>query len=508
MAVIFSNEAQKELKTGVDILANAVKVTLGPKGRNVIINKEFGSPHITKDGVSVAKAIKIDNSIQNIGAELVKEVAAKTADDAGDGTTTATVLAQAIITAGLKCISFGANPIEVKKGIDKAVAKVVEYIVNTSEKVTDANIKNIATISANNDEEIGTLISDMIMKVGREGVVTIDEAKGTKTTTELISGIQFDRGYLSPYFINNPDQKECVLENPYVLIYDDKIDNIKQIINLLHGISNQSRPLFIIVNDIEDSALEALAINHIKGTFKICVVKSPGFGYEKKELLKDIAAISGCNIFSKENTPGVALLGTVTKVTVSKFKTIIANSNPNKEVLDIRVNELREQLNSNYDEKLQIRIAKLTNGIGIIHVGATSEIEMKEKKDRIEDALCAVRAAIEEGIVSGGGSTYISALKLLEDFKGNNSDEELGISIIKDALYAPIKQICKNAGISSGVVINTIVNSNLGYDIKNNRYGNLLELGIIDPAKVTRVALENAASIASMFLTTECVVDC
>lgn len=510
MAVIFNDEARSELKKGVDILANAVKVTLGPKGRNVIINKEYGVPHITKDGVSVAKAIKIENSVQNIGAELVKEVAAKTAEDAGDGTTTATVLAQSIINFGLKSVAFGSNPMDIKKGIDKAVSKVLEVIKNCSEEVTDANIKNIATISANNDEEIGSLISNMILKVGRNGVITLDEAKGTKTTTEIISGIQFDRGYLSPYFINNPDQKECILENPYVLIYDDKLDNIKEIINLLTGLSNQSKPLFLIVNDIEDAALEALAINHIKGTFKICVVKAPGFGYERKELLKDIAALSGCEIFSKQRIPGLTNLGVVTKITINKFNTIIANTNPTKILIDNRIEEIEEQIKSNKSnkERLQIRLAKLTSGIGVIHVGATSEVEMREKKDRIEDALCAVRAAIEEGIVPGGGSTYIEAYKQLSDIKGNNTDEDIGISIIKDALKAPLTQICNNAGINSGVIINNIITNGEGYDAKNDRYGNLLEFGIIDPAKVTRVALENAASIASMFLTTECVVDC
>ena len=512
-------KAREELKKGVDALADAVKVTLGPKGRNVIIEKKFGAPHITKDGVSVAREVELEDPVQKMGAQLVKEVARKTGDDAGDGTTTATVLAQSIINVGLKNVAAGANPMDLKRGIDKAVAKVVETIRNMAEPVGDdfKKIEDVARISANNDEAIGKLIAEAMKKVKKEGVITVDEAKGTETTVDIVEGMQFDRGYISPYFVTSPEKMECVMENPYILIYDKKISNLKDMLPILETTAQSGRPLLIIAEDVDQEALATLAVNRLRGSLKVCAVKAPGFGDRRKEMLEDIAILTGGTVISEEK--GMKLdaatltdLGTADKVTVNKENTTIVNGAGAKDAIAARVAQIKaqiEQTKSDYDrEKLQERLAKLAGGVAVLHIGAPSEVEMKEKKDRVDDALSATRAAIAEGIVPGGGVAYIRCVKELEGLKGANDDEETGIAIVKRAIEEPLRQIVQNAGGEGAVVIQKVANgtADFGYNARTGEYENLLAAGVIDPAKVTRVALENAASIAGMFLTTECVI--
>lgn len=515
----FEIKAREELKKGVDALADAVKVTLGPKGRNVIIEKKFGAPHITKDGVSVAREVELEDPFQNMGAQLVKEVASKTGDDAGDGTTTATVLAQSIINVGLKNVTAGANPMDLKRGIDKAVAKVVETIRTMAEPVGDdfKKIEDVARISANNDEAIGKLIAEAMKKVKKEGVITVDEAKGTETTVDIVEGMQFDRGYISPYFVTNPEKMECVMENPYILIYDKKISNLKDMLPILEATAQSGRPLLIIAEDVDQEALATLVVNRLRGSLKVCAVKAPGFGDRRKEMLEDIAILTGGTVISEEK--GMKLdaatlpnLGTADKVTVNKENTTIVNGAGAKEAIATRVAQIKaqiEQTKSDYDrEKLHERLAKLAGGVAVLHIGAPSEVEMKEKKDRVDDALSATRAAIAEGIVPGGGVAYIRCVKELEGLKGANDDEETGIAIVKRAIEEPLRQIVQNAGGEGAVVIQKVAdgNADFGYNARTGEYENLLAAGVIDPAKVTRVALENAASIAGMFLTTECVI--
>ena len=515
----FEIKAREELKKGVDALADAVKVTLGPKGRNVIIEKKFGAPHITKDGVSVAREVELEDPFQNMGAQLVKEVASKTGDDAGDGTTTATVLAQSIINVGLKNVTAGANPMDLKRGIDKAVAKVVETIRTMAEPVGDdfKKIEDVARISANNDEAIGKLIAEAMKKVKKEGVITVDEAKGTETTVDIVEGMQFDRGYISPYFVTNPEKMECVMENPYILIYDKKISNLKDMLPILEATAQSGRPLLIIAEDVDQEALATLVVNRLRGSLKVCAVKAPGFGDRRKEMLEDIAILTGGTVISEEK--GMKLdaatlpnLGTADKVTVNKENTTIVNGAGAKEAIATRVAQIKaqiEQTKSDYDrEKLHERLAKLAGGVAVLHIGAPSEVEMKEKKDRVDDALSATRAAIAEGIVPGGGVAYIRCVKELEGLKGANDDEDTGIAIVKRAIEEPLRQIVQNAGGEGAVVIQKVAdgNADFGYNARTGEYENLLAAGVIDPAKVTRVALENAASIAGMFLTTECVI--
>lgn len=515
----FEIKAREELKKGVDALADAVKVTLGPKGRNVIIEKKFGAPHITKDGVSVAREVELEDPFQNMGAQLVKEVASKTGDDAGDGTTTATVLAQSIINVGLKNVTAGANPMDLKRGIDKAVAKVVETIRTMAEPVGDdfKKIEDVARISANNDEAIGKLIAEAMKKVKKEGVITVDEAKGTETTVDIVEGMQFDRGYISPYFVTNPEKMECVMENPYILIYDKKISNLKDMLPILEATAQSGRPLLIIAEDVDQEALATLVVNRLRGSLKVCAVKAPGFGDRRKEMLEDIAILTGGTVISEEK--GMKLdaatlpnLGTADKVTVNKENTTIVNGAGAKDAIATRVAQIKaqiEQTKSDYDrEKLHERLAKLAGGVAVLHIGAPSEVEMKEKKDRVDDALSATRAAIAEGIVPGGGVAYIRCVKELEGLKGANDDEETGIAIVKRAIEEPLRQIVQNAGGEGAVVIQKVAdgNADFGYNARTGEYENLLAAGVIDPAKVTRVALENAASIAGMFLTTECVI--
>lgn len=515
----FEIKAREELKKGVDALADAVKVTLGPKGRNVIIEKKFGAPHITKDGVSVAREVELEDPFQNMGAQLVKEVASKTGDDAGDGTTTATVLAQSIINVGLKNVAAGANPMDLKRGIDKAVAKVVETIRNMAEPVGDdfKKIEDVARISANNDEAIGKLIAEAMKKVKKEGVITVDEAKGTETTVDIVEGMQFDRGYISPYFVTSPEKMECVMENPYILIYDKKISNLKDMLPILETTAQSGRPLLIIAEDVDQEALATLVVNRLRGSLKVCAVKAPGFGDRRKEMLEDIAILTGGTVISEEK--GMKLdaatlpdLGTADKVTVNKENTTIVNGAGAKDAIAARVAQIKaqiEQTKSDYDrEKLQERLAKLAGGVAVLHIGAPSEVEMKEKKDRVDDALSATRAAIAEGIVPGGGVAYIRCVKELEGLKGANDDEETGIAIVKRAIEEPLRQIVQNAGGEGAVVIQKVADgtADFGYNARTGEYENLLAAGVIDPAKVTRVALENAASIAGMFLTTECVI--
>ena len=515
----FEIKAREELKKGVDALADAVKVTLGPKGRNVIIEKKFGAPHITKDGVSVAREVELEDPFQNMGAQLVKEVASKTGDDAGDGTTTATVLAQSIINVGLKNVTAGANPMDLKRGIDKAVAKVVETIREMAEPVGDdfKKIEDVARISANNDEAIGKLIAEAMKKVKKEGVITVDEAKGTETTVDIVEGMQFDRGYISPYFVTSPEKMECVMENPYILIYDKKISNLKDMLPILEATAQSGRPLLIIAEDVDQEALATLVVNRLRGSLKVCAVKAPGFGDRRKEMLEDIAILTGGTVISEEK--GMKLdaatlpnLGTADKVTVNKENTTIVNGAGSKEAIATRVAQIKaqiEQTKSDYDrEKLHERLAKLAGGVAVLHIGAPSEVEMKEKKDRVDDALSATRAAIAEGIVPGGGVAYIRCVKELEGLKGANDDEETGIAIVKRAIEEPLRQIVQNAGGEGAVVIQKVAdgNADFGYNARTGEYENLLAAGVIDPAKVTRVALENAASIAGMFLTTECVI--
>ncbi len=515
----FNIEARDELKKGVDALADAVKVTLGPKGRNVIIGRQFGAPHITKDGVSVAREVELEEPLQNMGAQLVKEVASKTGDDAGDGTTTATVLAQSIIGVGLKNVTAGANPMDLKRGIDKAVAAVVEGIKGMSQEVGDdfKKIEDVARVSANNDETIGRLIAEAMEKVKKEGVITVDEARGTETTIEVVEGMQFDRGYISPYFVTDTEKMECVMDSPFILLYDKKISNLKDILPILEGTAQSGRPLLIIAEDVDQDALAGLVVNRLRGSLKICAVKAPGFGDRRKEMLEDIAILTGGTVISEEKGLQLANatmqdLGHANKVTVNKENTTIVNRDGDKERIAARVAQIKAQIaqtTSDYDrEKLQERLAKLAGGVAVLHVGAPSEVEMKEKKDRVDDALSATRAAIAEGIVPGGGVAYIRCLDRLKDLKGDNDDEQTGIAIVERAIEEPLRQIAANAGVEGAVVVQRVRDGkgDFGYNARTDTYENLLSAGVIDPAKVTRVALENAASIAGMFLTTECVI--
>ena len=517
--ILFNIDARDQLKKGVDALANAVKVTLGPKGRNVIIEKKFGAPHITKDGVTVAKEIELADAYQNTGAQLVKEVASKTGDDAGDGTTTATVLAQAIVAEGLKNVTAGASPMDIKRGIDKAVAKVVESIKSQAETVGDNydKIEQVATISANNDPVIGKLIADAMRKVSKDGVITIEEAKGTDTTIGVVEGMQFDRGYLSAYFVTNTEKMECEMEKPYILIYDKKISNLKDFLPILEPAVQTGRPLLVIAEDVDSEALTTLVVNRLRSQLKICAVKAPGFGDRRKEMLEDIAVLTGGVVISEEKglkleQATIEMLGTADKVTVSKDNTTIVNGAGAKENIKERCDQIKAQIaatKSDYDrEKLQERLAKLSGGVAVLYVGAASEVEMKEKKDRVDDALRATRAAIEEGIVAGGGVAYIRAIESLDGLKGENDDETTGIAIIKRAIEEPLRQIVANAGKEGAVVVQKVSEGkgDFGYNARTDVYENMHAAGVVDPAKVTRVALENAASIAGMFLTTECVI--
>ena len=515
----FDIKAREELKKGVDELANAVKVTLGPKGRNVIIEKKFGAPHITKDGVTVAKEVELEDSFQNMGAQLVKEVASKTGDDAGDGTTTATVLAQAIINVGLKNVAAGANPIDLKRGIDKAVAKVVEGIKAQSQEVDDdmAKIENVARISANNDSEIGKLIADAMRKVKKEGVITIEEAKGTETTVKVVEGMQFDRGYISPYFVTNTEKMECEMENPYILIFDKKISNLKDMLPILEPVAQSGRPMLIIAEDVDSEALATLVVNRLRGSLKICAVKAPGFGDRRKEMLEDIAVLTHGVVISEDkglklDMATIDMLGEAEKVTIDKENTTIVNGKGDKELIAERVAQIKAQIEkttSDYDrEKLHERLAKLAGGVAVLYVGAPSEVEMKEKKDRVDDALSATRAAVAEGIVPGGGVAYIRCVESLETLQGDNDDENTGIQIDKRAIEEPLRQIVANAGLEGAIIVQKVKDGagDFGFNARTDKYENFFETGVIDPAKVTRVALENAASIAGMFLTTECVI--
>ena len=517
--ILFNIDARDQLKKGVDALANAVKVTLGPKGRNVIIEKKFGAPHITKDGVTVAKEIELADAYQNTGAQLVKEVASKTGDDAGDGTTTATVLAQAIVAEGLKNVTAGASPMDIKRGIDKAVAKVVESIKSQAETVGDNydKIEQVATISANNDPVIGKLIADAMRKVSKDGVITIEEAKGTDTTIGVVEGMQFDRGYLSAYFVTNTEKMECEMEKPYILIYDKKISNLKDFLPILEPAVQTGRPLLVIAEDVDSEALTTLVVNRLRSQLKICAVKAPGFGDRRKEMLEDIAILTGGVVISEEKglkleQDTIEMLGTAYKVTVSKDYTTIVNGAGAKENIKERCDQIKAQIvatKSDYDrEKLQERLAKLSGGVAVLYVGAASEVEMKEKKDRVDDALRATRAAIEEGIIPGGGVAYIRAIDSLEGLTGDNADETTGIGIIKRAIEEPLREIVANAGKEGAVVVQKVREGkgDFGYNARTDVYENLHAAGVVDPAKVARVALENAASIAGMFLTTECVI--
>ena len=515
----FNTESRDLLKKGVDQLADAVKVTLGPKGRNVIIDKKFGAPHITKDGVSVAKEIELEDPFENMGAQIIKEVASKTGDAAGDGTTTATVLAQSIIGVGLKNVTAGANPMDLKRGIDKAVAKVVENIKAQSEEIGDdySKIENVARISANNDEEIGQLIAKAMETVKKEGVITVEEAKGTDTTVDVVEGMQFDRGYISPYFMNNAEKQTCELDQPKILIYDKKISNLQDMLPILEPMAKSGRSLLIIAEDVDSQALATLVLNAMRGSLKICAVKAPGFGDRRKEMLQDIAILTGGTVISEDmglklENATVEMLGEADKVTVDKDKTTIVDGRGNKEDIKNRVATIKAQIEkttSDYDrEKLQERLAKLAGGVAVLHVGAASEVEMKEKKDRVDDALCATRAAMEEGIVPGGGVAYVRAIEALDGLKGANDDEQLGIEIVKRAIEEPMRQIVANAGKEGAVIVQKVKDGkgDFGYNARTDEYENFFKAGVIDPAKVARVALENAASIAGMFLTTECVI--
>ena len=517
--ILFNIDARDQLKKGVDALANAVKVTLGPKGRNVIIEKKFGAPHITKDGVTVAKEIELADAYQNTGAQLVKEVASKTGDDAGDGTTTATVLAQAIVAEGLKNVTAGASPMDIKRGIDKAVAKVVESIKDQAETVGDNydKIEQVATVSANNDPVIGKLIADAMRKVSKDGVITIEEAKGTDTTIGVEEGMQFDRGYLSAYFVTNTEKMECEMEKPYILIYDKKISNLKDFLPILEPAVQTGRPLLVIAEDVDSEALTTLVVNRLRSQLKICAVKAPGFGDRRKEMLEDIAILTGGVVISEEKglkleQATIEMLGTADKVTVTKDYTTVVNGAGNKDSIKERCEQIKAQIvatKSDYDrEKLQERLAKLSGGVAVLYVGAASEVEMKEKKDRVDDALRATRAAIEEGIIPGGGVAYIRAIDSLEGMKGDNADETTGIGIIKRAIEEPLREIVANAGKEGAVVVQKVREGkgDFGYNARTDVYENLHAAGVVDPAKVARVALENAASIAGMFLTTECVI--
>ena len=517
--ISYNIEARDALKRGVDQLANAVKVTLGPKGRNVIIDKKFGAPHITKDGVSVAKEIELADAAENLGAQLVKEVASKTGDQAGDGTTTATVLTQAIVSVGLKNVTAGANPMDLKRGMDKAVSAIVANIKEQSEEVGNDfdKIEQVATISANNDAEIGKLIADAMRIVSKDGVITIGEAKGMDTTIDVVQGMQFDRGYISPYFVTNTETMEVEMDRPYILLYDKKISNLKELLPVLEPAVQSGRPLLVIAEDVDSEALTTLVVNRLRAQLKICAVKAPGFGDRRKEMLEDIAILTGGTVISEEKgikleSATIDMLGTADSITVNKDNTTIVNGAGNKEAIAARVGQIKAQIaitKSTYDkEKLQERLAKLAGGVAQLNVGAASEVEMKEKKDRVDDALSATRAAIEEGIVAGGGVAYIRAQAALEGLKGENEDEQTGIEIIRRAVEEPLRQIVANAGKEGAVVVDKVRNgeADFGYNARKDMYENLKAVGVVDPAKVTRVALENAASIAGMFLTTECVI--
>ncbi len=517
--ILFDIDARDQLKKGVDVLADAVKVTLGPKGRNVIIEKKFGAPHITKDGVTVAKEIELEDAFQNLGAQLVKEVASKTGDDAGDGTTTATVLAQSIVSVGMKNVAAGANPMDLKRGIDKAVAEVVKSIASQAKVVGDNydQIEQVATVSANNDAVIGKLIADAMRKVSKDGVITIEEAKGTDTNIEVVEGMQFDRGYISPYFVTNTEKMEVEMEKPYILIHDKKISNLKELLPILEPAVQSGRPLLIIAEDVDSDALTTLVVNRLRASLKICAVKAPGFGDRRKEMLEDIAILTGGVVISEEKgikleQATLEMLGTAEKVTVNKDNTVIVNGAGTKETIANRVAQIKAQIaatTSDYDrEKLQERLAKLSGGVAVLYVGAASEVEMKEKKDRVDDALCATRAAIEEGIVPGGGVAYIRAIDSLSSIKAANDDEQTGIEIIKRAIEEPLRQIVFNAGKEGAVIVQKVREGkdDFGYNARVDKYENFFKAGVVDPAKVCRVALENAASIAGMFLTTECVI--
>ena len=515
----FNTDARDLLKQGVDQLANAVKVTLGPKGRNVVIEKKFGAPQITKDGVTVAKEIELEDKFENTGAQLVKSVASKTGDDAGDGTTTATILTQAIVNEGLKNVTAGANPMDLKRGIDKAVSKVVEHIKANAEVVGDNydKIEQVATVSANNDPEIGKLLADAMRKVSKDGVITIEESKTRDTSIGAVEGMQFDRGYLSGYFVTDTDKMECVMDDPYILIYDKKISNLKEFLPVLQPVAESGRPLLVIAEDVDSEALTTLVVNRLRGGLKICAVKAPGFGDRRKAMLEDIAVLTGGVVISEEKglkleQATLEMLGTARKVTVSKDNTTIVNGAGDKENIQARVAQIKNEIEnttSSYDkEKLQERLAKLAGGVAVLYVGANSEVEMKEKKDRVDDALCATRAAMEEGVVVGGGTTYIRAQEELAGLKGDNVDEQTGINIVYRAIEEPLRQIVYNAGGEGAVVVNKVREGkgDFGYNARTDEYEDLRAKGVIDPAKVARVALENAASIAGMFLTTECLI--
>ena len=515
----YNVDARDGLKRGVDALANAVKVTLGPKGRNVVIDKKFGSPAVTKDGVTVAKEIELKDPIENMGAQMVKEVASKTADQAGDGTTTATVLAQAIVSAGLKNVAAGANPMDLKRGIDKAVTAVVENLKKQSQEVGNDNnkIKQVASISANNDEVIGTLIADAMAKVGKEGVITVEEAKGTETEVKTVEGMQFDRGYLSPYFVTNPDKMEAELDQPFILIYDKKVSNMKELLPILEQVVQTGKPLLIIAEDVEGEALATLVVNKIRGALKIAAVKAPGLGDRRKAMLEDIAILTGGTVISEErgfklDNADLTYLGKAEKVSIDKDNTTIINGAGKKEEITARIGQIKAQIESttsDYDkEKLQERLAKLAGGVAVLYIGAATEVEMKEKKDRVDDALHATRAAVEEGIIAGGGVAYIRAIESLEKLKGANEDENTGIQIIRRAIEEPLRQIVANAGGEGSVVVNKVREgkADFGYNARTEAYENLITAGVIDPTKVARVALQNAASAAAMILTTECAL--
>lgn len=517
--IVFDREAREELHKGIDALANAVKVTLGPKGRNVIIDKKFGSPHITKDGVSVAREIELEDAIPNMGAQLVREVAAKTADLAGDGTTTATVLAQSIVTTGLKNVAAGANPMDLKRGIDKAVLEVVSNLKGRSQEVGNSidKIRQVATISANNDPFIGEMIAEAMEKVKKEGVITIEEAKGLETTVNVVEGMQFDRGYLSPYFVTDTEKMEAVYEEPFILIYDKKISNMKEFLPVLEKVVQTGRPLLIIAEDLDGEALATLVVNRLRGSLKIVAVKAPGFGDRRKEMLEDIAILTGGTVISEEKgykleDTELDMLGSAAKITIDKDNTTIVSGSGDSDLIKSRVNQIKAQIEtttSDYDrEKLQERLAKLAGGVAVIYVGAASEVEMKEKKDRFDDALHATRAAIEEGIIPGGGVAYIRAIEALDGMKGENDDETTGIQIIRRALEEPLRQIVENAGMEGSVVVNKVkeLEGDHGFNARTEIFEDLKEAGVIDPTKVARVAIENAASIGSMILTTECVL--
>ena len=517
--IVFNNDAREQLRKGVDELANAVKVTLGPKGRNVVIDKKFGAPQVTKDGVTVAKEIELEDGIQNMGAQMVKEVASKTNDQAGDGTTTATVLAQAIVNTGLKNVTAGANPMDLKRGIDKAVAEIVKSIKEQAQEVGGdiQKIRQVATISANNDSAIGDIIAEAMEKVTKDGVITIENAKGIDTTVKVVEGMQFDRGYISPYFVTDTEKMECAYDNPYILIYDKKISTMKDLLPVLEKVVNTGRPLLIIAEDVESEALATLVVNRLRGSLKIAAVKAPGFGDRRKEMLEDIAILTGGTVISEEKgykleDADLSMLGQSEKISIDKDNTTIVSGKGNSDAIKARVGQIKAQIEkttSDYDrEKLQERLAKLSGGVAVIYVGAASEVEMKEKKDRFDDALHATRAAVEEGIIPGGGTALIRAAQKLEGVKPENEDEKLGIEIIRRAVEEPLRMIVENAGLEGSVVVNEVKNGkgDYGYNARAEKYENLFQSGVIDPAKVTRVALENAASIAGMLLTTECVL--